>query len=52
MLDIGLDPVRKASRVYNLERLKERAFAWVFEPSWNIKRVVVKRPPVIGATRR
>ena len=43
MLDIGLDPVRKAGRVYNLERLKERAFAWVFEPSWNIKRVVVKR---------
>ncbi len=43
MLDIGLDPVRKVNRVYNLERLKERAFAWVFEPSWNIKRVVVKR---------
>ena len=43
MLNIGLDPVRGANRVYNLERLKERAFAWVFEPSWNIKGVVVKR---------
>ena len=43
MLDILLDPPRRAGRVYNLERLKERAFTWVFEPSWNIKRVVVKR---------
>ena len=43
MLNILLDPICKASRVYNLERLKERAFAWVVEPSWNIKRVVVKR---------
>ncbi len=43
MLNILLDPPRRSGRVYNLERLKERAFAWVFEPSWNIKRVVVKR---------
>ena len=43
MLDIGLDPPRRSGRVYDLERLKERAFAWVFEPSWNIKKVVVKR---------
>ena len=43
MLNIGLDPALRSGLVYNLERLKDRAFAWVFEPSWHIRRVVVKR---------